>query len=367
MNITRGALYKNRNAPATDAADKYLVRLCEDSGLLHKQANILIVGERYGGVVLPIREDSKPTTDLSITVVQQFYTEYVGLKNNAAANDIEEDWKTITESTFLRQGAGCEFDLVLWRIPRNKELVHAQADCIARHCHGKTLVYGVSMIKYTLPDFRELIKEYFGHIRTLAMKSKAIAFEMALPKKRGELPSYTGMLNTHGMGFLTTFPSVFSRNGIDLGTKELLRRIKLNPERKRIADVGCGYGVIGVYLHQLHPNAEITLVDSHFLSVASAKLNVPFPNVRVVAGDFLFEEKETFDAIVCNVPFHDGNLLDRTVAERCLGSVFTRIQPGGEVWLVANAGNSVSKFFPNNLTKKECHTVHKYEVWHLEI
>ncbi len=361
MNITRGTLTHNRNAPATDAADTYLVSLLQESGLYNKNISVLIVNERYGGVVLKLPPEA------NVTLVQQFYTEQAGLAHNAANNGVEVSWKAMTEAYFLMQGVGQEVDVVLWRIPRNKELVHAQADCISRHCHGETLVYGASMIKYTLPDFRELIKAYFGHIRTLAMRHKALAFEMALPKMRGELPDYSGTLNSHGMGFLCTFPGVFSRNAIDLGTKELLRRIRINRAHNSVADVGCGYGAIARYLYQQRPDVKYTLVDNHFLSVECAKRNVLFENVRVEAGDFLEETNTSFDTIVCNVPFHDGHLLDRSVAKRCLQSVFSHATPNGEVWLVANAGNTLKKYFPSSLRSAHKVTVGKYEIWHLRM
>ena len=66
---------------------------------------------------------------------------------------------------------------------------------------------------------------------------------------------------------------VFSRGAVDDGTRLLLETVDVRPA-DRIADVGCGYGVIGIVAARCAPAGCATLVDSDALAVELARRNI---------------------------------------------------------------------------------------------
>lgn len=47
---------------------------------------------------------------------------------------------------------------------------------------------------------------------------------------------------------LVTAPGLFSPGGVDRGTQWMLECLRLRPEGERALDLGCGCGVVGLYL-----------------------------------------------------------------------------------------------------------------------
>lgn len=53
---------------------------------------------------------------------------------------------------------------------------------------------------------------------------------------------------------LETNSGIFSKNRIDFGTNLLLNEMNLDHNPKKIIDMGCGYGIIGIYLKRFFQN-----------------------------------------------------------------------------------------------------------------
>ena len=54
---------------------------------------------------------------------------------------------------------------------------------------------------------------------------------------------------------------VFSKENVDFGTKVLLENFYSKKEYADVADVGCGYGVISIFLAKKNPNYKFTMID----------------------------------------------------------------------------------------------------------
>ena len=59
-------------------------------------------------------------------------------------------------------------------------------------------------------------------------------------------------INNSVFKFITS-SGVFSPKKVDLGTRVLLKNAKI-PKKGIIADLGCGYGIIGIIISKFHPN-----------------------------------------------------------------------------------------------------------------
>ena len=54
---------------------------------------------------------------------------------------------------------------------------------------------------------------------------------------------------------------VFSKESVDFGTKTMLESFSTEKENAKVADIGCGYGVISIYLAKKYPAFRFTMVD----------------------------------------------------------------------------------------------------------
>ena len=57
-----------------------------------------------------------------------------------------------------------------------------------------------------------------------------------------------------------TFPILFSPDGLDAGTRAMLTCVQFMSADK-ILDLGCGYGVVGIYAAKLIGEENVTMVD----------------------------------------------------------------------------------------------------------
>lgn len=105
----------------------------------------------------------------------------------------------------------------------------------------------------------------------------------------------------------TTDAGVFSRDGLDMGTRILLEAL---PElHGRILDLGCGWGPVGTALGKRYPGAQIVLTDVNSRATELAACNLAangVTNAAVVQGDGFAAVEGGFDAIVLNPPIRAG-------------------------------------------------------------
>lgn len=101
---------------------------------------------------------------------------------------------------------------------------------------------------------------------------------------------------------------VFSKNKVDYGSKVLVETIlNMNFTNKRILDVGCGYGFIGIVLSKI-TNSYVDMIDINKRAVHLSLMNIE--NNKVNASVFISDAyeniKETYDYIVTNPPIRAG-------------------------------------------------------------
>ena len=135
-----------------------------------------------------------------------------------------------------------------------------------------------------------------------------------------------------------SLPGVFSYDHLDSGTEMLLNTINISPGEK-ILDVGCGYGIIGIYAAS--EGAEtVHLVDNNLLAIASARETLTLNhinNANVFTGDLLNPLKShLYNQILSNPPFHAGFKVDYQVAETLIKQSYQSLLPGGILSIVAN-------------------------------
>ena len=119
-------------------------------------------------------------------------------------------------------------------------------------------------------------------------------------------------LNIGGRGLVfRVSQTLFSSFGIDAGTELLLRTLhREGDESRKVLDLGCGYGPIGIALKGLNPGAALHMVDRDALAVRFAAQNALLNGIddAVVYPSIAFDDIEDreFDLIAMNVPGKGG-------------------------------------------------------------
>lgn len=139
---------------------------------------------------------------------------------------------------------------------------------------------------------------------------------------------------------ICALPGVFSQKNLDVGTAVFLPYLQQVTSGK-IADFGCGAGVISAYLAKLNPSNRIYALDVDAFALASTKMtfevNQLTPEqleVKAVTG---IQDAPLFlHAIVSNPPFHQGVNTDYNASETLCKESRRHLKSGGELWIVAN-------------------------------
>ncbi len=150
---------------------------------------------------------------------------------------------------------------------------------------------------------------------------------------------YPFRLSTPASDFdLVSLPGVFSYDKLDEGTRLLIYTID-NLSGQKVLDVGCGYGILGMYA-AIQGAQSVDMVDNHLLAVASCQENIHrnhLHNCQVFASDLMSSVSgTTYSCVLSNPPFHAGKQIDYQIAHALIASAFNILEPGGQLRLVAN-------------------------------
>jgi 16S rRNA G1207 methylase RsmC len=108
---------------------------------------------------------------------------------------------------------------------------------------------------------------------------------------------------------LTSGSGVFAQGRLDIGTGVLLREQSPPEAARRVLDLGCGYGVIGLAIAVAVPGCRVTAVDVNERAVLLANENAAALGVGDRFAASLPEdvpEDLTFDEIWSNPPIRIG-------------------------------------------------------------
>lgn len=100
--------------------------------------------------------------------------------------------------------------------------------------------------------------------------------------------------------------NVFSKNGLDFGTRTLLESIDMKNINGRILDFGCGYGPIGIYFAK--QKFTVDMIDINERALNLAQKNAITNGVKVnIFKSYLYEKIERkYNYIITNPPIRVG-------------------------------------------------------------
>jgi len=139
-------------------------------------------------------------------------------------------------------------------------------------------------------------------------------------------------INGITMSFIT-LPSLFSPAALDAGTRAMLSRAEFRPGDK-VLDLGCGWGVVGVYAAKLVGAKNVTMSDVDPAAVELARENARIngvPEIQIIQSDgFAGIDGAGYALILSNPPYH----ADFAVAKGFIEKGFNRLALGGKMMMV---------------------------------
>ena len=127
---------------------------------------------------------------------------------------------------------------------------------------------------------------------------------------------------------------VFSKNGVDFGTKTLLENFETLKKKSHVCDIGCGYGVITIYLAKNYPNFTFDMIDVNTRSLALSKKNITLNkienNINVFENNALDNIKTNYDIILTNPPIRAG----KEIVHKIMTQSYNNLKIEGELWVV---------------------------------
>ena len=138
---------------------------------------------------------------------------------------------------------------------------------------------------------------------------------------------------------LVSQPGIFNWTGIDEGSAELVSCLPDVPG-KHIADFGCGWGYLSVVLLLGSSEIErIDLIDAEHRAIEAARANITDKRASFHWLDLVSEAAPaTYDAIVCNPPFHAGRAAEPGLGQSIIAAAARALRPGGVLYMAANRG-----------------------------
>ncbi|MGL4662218.1 MAG: class I SAM-dependent methyltransferase [Culicoidibacterales bacterium] len=125
------------------------------------------------------------------------------------------------------------------------------------------------------------------------------------PKIESNVKTATYAVNNNLLT-LQTDAGVFSRLGIDFGSRLLIENVNVNDGQK-VLDLGCGNGVIGISLAK-SANIELTMCDVNLRALELSSKNSELNQVKakIIESDAVSNIDEIYDVVVTNPPIRAG-------------------------------------------------------------
>ncbi|MGS2722349.1 methyltransferase [Porticoccus sp. GXU_MW_L64] len=326
---------------AWDAADEYLINHIADQQLA---GPILILNDSFGALAVTLRT-AYPSTPI-VTIGDSWLSQQ-GTAQNLAANGLSTDSVEWRDSLHWPEPETL-FDAVLIKIPKSLALLEDQLHRLQNHIDSNTRIVAAAMVKHLHSSHLNVFEKLIGTTTTSLAKKKArLAFARVDSSRANSTTKtakspYPKQLELTEPGLqLHNHANVFSRRGLDIGSRFFIQHLPQNERYRTIVDLGCGNGLLGIVAAQKNPGAELVFTDESFMAVASAKrnfsLNCPGRTGHFRVTDCLQGvEQNTADLILCNPPFHQQNAITSHIAEQMFRESKDVLKTGGELWVIGN-------------------------------
>lgn len=332
LDLIRQPEQHNDPLQAFDAADEYLLSyLAEQQPTAMTRVQVL--NDSFGALAASLEGHVQVTSSGDSFLGAQ------GLEKNLARNDKAFDAVTFLPASQTPTGP---FDRVLIRVPKTLALLEEQLIRLQGQLAPGAQVIAAAMVKHLPRAAGDLLERYIGPVQaSLAVKKARLLIATAQSKPPVASPYPSRYLLDEPAIELLNHANVFCREGLDIGSRAFLPHLPKNLGAARVADLGCGNGVLAIASALQNPEAHYTLVDESFMAVQSASENwraaLGERDVIVRADDGLAgQEPQSLDVVLCNPPFHQQQVVGDFLAWRMFQQAREALVVGGALYIVGN-------------------------------
>jgi 16S rRNA (guanine1207-N2)-methyltransferase len=332
LDLIRQPEQQNEPLQAFDAADEYLLAyLAEQQPCAG--THVLVLNDSFGALAASL------TGKVQVTSSGDSFLAFQALEKNLVRNGLPFDAVPTVPASEPVAGP---FDRVLVKVPKTLALLEEQLIRLQGQLAPGAQVIAAAMVKHLPRAAGELLERYIGPVQASLAVKKArllIATPQAKPPATSPYPTRYGL--DEPKIELLNHANVFCREGLDIGTRAFLPHLPKNLGSARVADLGCGNGVLAIASALANPDARYTLVDESYMAVQSAAENwraaLGEREVVVRAGDGLAgQEAQSLDVVLCNPPFHQQQVVGDFLAWRMFQQAREALVVGGALYIVGN-------------------------------
>lgn len=328
---------------AWDASDEYLLAALAEEGT-DLSGTVAVLGDRWGALVTALQAAGPG----ELVQISDSYLGRRATRTNLARAGAARD----SVGLLTTQDPPPErIDVLLVRVPKSLALLEDQLHRLAPAVHEGTVIVGTGMVKEIHTSTLRLFERILGPTRTsLAVKKARLIHTTPDPSltprpnpwpHRYDLPADTPAPGLPGLT-VTNQAGVFCADRLDIGTRFLLANLPGGIGRVRVADLGCGNGVVGLAIALHEPDAELIFTDESYQAVASAEENFRTHvgagrKAEFLVGDGLADVPDgSVDLVLNNPPFHSHQATTDRTARRMFTDARRALRPGGELWVIGN-------------------------------
>lgn len=332
LDLIRQPEQQNEPLQAFDAADEYLL-----NHLAAQQptadTRVLVLNDSFGALAASL------AGKVQVSSSGDSFLAFQGLEKNLVRNGLAFD---AVRGIAASQPLIGPFDRVLIRVPKTLALLEEQLIRLQGQLAPGAEVVAAAMVKHLPRAAGDLLERYIGPVQaSLAVKKARLLIATPEAKAPATSPYPSRYQLDEPAIELLNHANVFCREGLDIGTRAFLPHLPKNLGSARVADLGCGNGVLAIASALHNPDAHYTLVDESFMAVQSAAENwraaLGEREVIVRAGDGLAgQEPQSLDVVLCNPPFHQQQVVGDFLAWRMFQQAREALVVGGALYIVGN-------------------------------
>ncbi|GAD81033.1 methyltransferase [Vibrio ezurae] len=321
----------NETLQAWDAGDEYIINHFTETPLT-SGSKVLILNDNFGALSCWFSREHQVFLQTDSLISQK------GAQQNLQHNQCNS-------ITFLRStdAIPSDIDVVIMQLPKSNRFLTWQLHQIKTHLNPSTPVVAVNKANAIHTSTLKLFEKYLGETTTsLAWKKHRLVFSQVGTQETATVEQKTNWtVPEHNMQ-LSNLANVYSGESLDLGARFILEHLPQGSKQTKIIDLGCGNGVLSIKLGRNNPYSQITSVDESFMAVESARINVTNnvdnPERYTFTANNCLDgfEKEHYDLVVCNPPFHQQNTVTDHIAWQMFRDAHHALEAAGELLVVGN-------------------------------
>ena len=328
---------KRETLQAWDSADEYIINHFTENELekqLGEDDQILILNDSFGALTCFLQNFPR-------TAITDSYLSLSSIKLNMERNRCSDDNLLLQDSL---QAFPKNIKIVLIKVPKTLSYLEYLLQQLSTVISPDTIVVAAGKVNMIHNSTLALFEQYIGTTKTsLAKKKSRLIFSLSdqkeIPEKEiaitWEVEKFEWKIHNHA--------NVFSRNHLDIGGRYLMDNLP-EGDFKRVVDLGCGNGVVGMAAALAYPNAQLTFIDESYMAIDSARINflknldeTKTDNARFVVNNGLVGFKQgSADLILCNPPFHQQQVITDHIAWSMFNDAHHCLADDGELVIVGN-------------------------------